>query len=418
MNVLRRYWALALVAVAIIVVVVVRHRHAQEAAPVQPAVQVARAVEGDLLVRVTAHGRVGPPPGSASALAFAVAGRLESVDVRVGDRVQAGQALAQLDAAPFQLAVSQAGGDAQAAAANLASVTSGVAVRNQEAAAATRQADLKVQADRAALERTRALFSAGIAAVKDVQTAQNQLAADEADARTAHLRAQALIAGAGANVGQARADVQAASGQATRAQASLAIAERDLANATLRAPADGIIVAILKHPGESVDPSTPAVTLGAPLVHSATLTVPADAARQIKVGDPVELHLARSSLSYRGRVTAAVNAVDPATLGATVVVSGIPADAFAGDAVDASITVAIAHGILVPTSAVVEDPQSGDMLVFVASDRSGAQTFSPRKVTIGASDQHTTQIASGLRAGEVVATEGAFELLAPAGTSD
>ncbi|MBV8204609.1 MAG: hypothetical protein JO195_06240, partial [Candidatus Eremiobacteraeota bacterium] len=61
MNVLRRYWALALVAVAIIVVVVVRHRHAQEAAPVQPAVQVARAVEGDLLVRVTAHGRVGPP---------------------------------------------------------------------------------------------------------------------------------------------------------------------------------------------------------------------------------------------------------------------------------------------------------------------------------------------------------------------
>ncbi|MBV8461459.1 MAG: biotin/lipoyl-binding protein, partial [Candidatus Eremiobacteraeota bacterium] len=235
MNVLRRYWALALVAVAIIVVVVVRHRHAQEAAPVQPAVQVARAVEGDLLVRVTAHGRVGPPPGSASALAFAVAGRLESVDVRVGDRVQAGQALAQLDAAPFQLAVSQAGGDAQAAAANLASVTSGAAVRNQEAAAATRQADLKVQADRAALERTRALFSAGIAAVKDVQTAQNQLAADEADARTAHLRAQALIAGAGANVGQARADVQAASGQATRAQASLAIAERDLANATLRA---------------------------------------------------------------------------------------------------------------------------------------------------------------------------------------
>ena len=416
MSVLRRYWVLALV--GIVVILVVRHRHAQEPAPVQPAVQVTRAVEGDLLVRVTAHGRVGPPPGSSSALAFAVAGRLESVDIRVGDKVQAGQALAHLDATPFQLAVAQAGGDAQAAAANLASVTSGAAVRNQEAAAATHQADLKVQADRAALDRTRVLYSAGIAAAKDLQTAQNQLSADEADARTAHLRAQALVAGAGSNVGQARADVQAATGQSTRAQASLAIAERDLANATLVAPTDGVIVAILKHPGESVDPSTPAVTLGAPLVHSATLTVPPDAARRIKVGDPVELHFARSSFSYKGTVTAAVNAVDPTTLGATVVVSGIPADAFAGDAVDASITVATAHGILVPTSAVVEDPQTGDMLVFVAADRGAGKTFSPRKVTIGASDQHTTQIASGLRAGEVVATEGAFELLAPAGTND
>ena len=76
------------------------------------------------------------------------------------------------------------------------------------------------------------------------------------------------------------------------------------------------------------------------------------------------------------------------------------------------------HLPAMPSSAVVEDPQTGDMLVFVAADRGAGKTFSPRKVTIGASDQHTTQIASGLRAGEVVATEGAFELLAPAGTND
>jgi hypothetical protein len=57
-------------------------------------------------------------------------------------------------------------------------------------------------------------------------------------------------------------------------------------------------------------------------------------------------------------------------------------------------------------------------LVFVASDHAGDQTFTPRKVTVGASDDRMTQLQSGLRAGEVVATEGAFELLAPAGAKD
>ena len=341
MSVLRRYWLVVVVALAIVFAIIFFHRHPAQAPAAQPAVQVARAVVGDLPVRITAHGRVGPPPGSSSSLAFAVAGRhRDRLGHRVGDRVEAGQALAQLDATPFRLAVAQAGGDAQAASASLQSTTSSAAVRNQEAFAAAHQADLKVDADRNALERTQALFSAGIAAAKDVQSAQNQLSSDVADARTAHLRAQALVSGAGATVGQARADVQVASGQAERAAATLAIAERNLANATLRAPAAGVVLAIAKHPGESVDPSTPVVTLGAPLVHAATLTVPPDAARRIHVGDPAELHLDRGTRSYEGRVTAAVNAVDPSTLAATVVVDGVPTDAFAGDAIDASITVA------------------------------------------------------------------------------
>lgn len=418
MSLLRRSWVFVLAAIVIAVFLLLRHRHAAVAPTAMPAVQVARAVIGDLPVNVEAHGRVGPPPGSSAALAFSVSGRLESIEVRVGDKVDAGQPLARLDATPFRLAVDQAGGDAQAASANLASTTSGAAVRNQEALAAAHQADIKVEADRSALDRTRALFAAGIAAAKDVQSAQNLLATDEADARTAHLRAHAMVTGAGSSVGQTRADVQAASGQAARATASLAIAQRDLANATLRAPASGVVVAILKHPGESVDPTTPVVTLGAPLVHAATLTVPPDAARRIRVGDRAELHLARGMHTYAGKVTAAVNAVDPSTLAATVVVDGVPTDAFAGDAIDARITVATAHGILVPASAVVQDPQSGAMLVFIASGEGAQQKFSPRTVTVGASDDRTAQIVSGLRPGEAVATEGAFELLAPAATSD
>jgi hypothetical protein len=143
--------------------------------------------------------------------------------------------------------------------------------------------------------------------------------------------------------------------------------------------------------------------------------VPAEQARRIRVGDSAQLRVARSSEIFAGKVVATVSAVDPATQQATVVVSGFPASASPGDAVEADIVVASIAGVLVPTSAIVQDPQTGDTLVFVATtDTSGQQRFEPRKVAVGAGDRTTTQIKSGLRSGEKVAAEGAFELLAPA----
>jgi hypothetical protein len=74
---------------------------------------------------------------------------------------------------------------------------------------------------------------------------------------------------------------------------------------------------------------------------------------------------------------------------------------------------------LVPTASIVQDPQTGNTLVFVQNQGAGdnSQKFSPRVVSVGASDSSTTQILSGLRAGEKIAAQGAFELLAPAGES-
>ncbi len=418
---LQRFWGLiALVLVFGVILYAMRHRVA-ETAPVAPAVQLAVAWRGTLPIRIATHGRVGPPPGSSAALAFTVSGRVRSINVHVGDQVETGQALVQLEAEPFALAVAQAHGDAVAASGALQSTTSSVGVRVAEATTLARQADLRVQADQQSLQRAQALFAAGIAAAKDVAAAQNQLASDESEARAAHVREQALRSGIGAAAaggGQAQADVLTAHGQAERAQAALSEAERNLANATLRAPGPGVVVAILKHPGESVDPTTPVVTLGAALEHSATLSVPADQARRIRVGDRARLTVAHAAETFAGRVIAVVPAVDPTTQQATIVVDGVPPSALAGDAIDASIIVASENGTLVPTSAIVQDPQTSDTLVFVATTgKDGRATFEPRKVTVGGSDQATTRIQSGLRAGEKVAAEGAFELLAPANPS-
>ncbi|MDQ2817076.1 MAG: HlyD family efflux transporter periplasmic adaptor subunit [Candidatus Eremiobacteraeota bacterium] len=461
MNANRRWYALAAALFALLLAAYwLRPRRTDvTAAPAPPAVKVTTARAGQFDVRVTAAGRVGPPPGSQSALAFAVAGKIDHFDVRVGERVSAGQSLAELDTSGLALAVEQARGDArsaagsygsgaipsaqlqtaraklrlaQAALARLESGTPGSQSDRIAAAAVLRQAELKVQSDERALQRDRSLYAAGIVAAKDLQSAQSQLDADRADADAARAKAQAASAATGASVAQARAELAQArsdvltaqaqssvlGGQASRSQASLADAQRNLENGVLRAPEAGIVAAILKHPGETVDPTVPVVKIGAPQADTATLSVGASDARQMHLGDAAEIRVQRLGRPSSGRVIAIVPAVDPTTQQATVEVTGVPPGAVAGDAVEASVTVSTRRGILVPASAVVQDPQTAKTLVFVRRQNGSDVAFSPRTVTVGENDQSTALIVGGLKAGEAVAVEGAYDLLAPAAAGD
>ncbi|MGH7728956.1 MAG: efflux RND transporter periplasmic adaptor subunit, partial [Vulcanimicrobiaceae bacterium] len=202
--------------------------------------------------------------------------------------------------------------------------------------------------------------------------------------------------------------------QVSSAQARLQAAQIALAQGILRAPNDGVVLQVLRRAGEAVDPTTPVIELGPPMRREVTLAVPADQARAIRVGDRVSLALvgSASSGSSLGRVVAVVPAVDPATQASTIVVDGIPPGAIAGDAVSATITTAHRRGIVLPASAIVQDPQSGEEIVFVES----GGRFSSRKVVVAASNPDKAEIASGLRVGERVATQGAFTLLAPSGS--
>ncbi len=75
-----------------------------------------------------------------------------------------------------------------------------------------------------------------------------------------------------------------------------------------------------------------------------------------------------------------------------------------------------ARALLVPESAIVEDPQQGDSVVFVQQRKpDGSTTFAQRTVRIAHEDGTTAHLASGVAAGERVAAQGAFELLAPCG---
>jgi RND family efflux transporter MFP subunit len=313
---------------------------------------------------------------------------LQTVFVRIGERVVAGQALAQMDTSGLSLAVNQARADARAAAANTAQST-------------VDRTTAKITTDEAQLRREESLYAAGVAPLKDVQAAREQLALDRADAASA----RAQISGAGA--------------QQQSAQARAALAERDLQNATLRAPSDGVVTAILKRAGEAVDTSTPVIGLGPSATREVTLSVsPADAAR-VHTGDRVALSLPGTDLRGIGRVAGVSSAVDPSTQTATVVVDGVPPGAPSGSAVQAVIDVARVHGLIVPQSAIVQDPQTGETLVFAQTrDKNGDPKFEQKTVAVAHQNGTLAVIASGLHAGERIASQGAFALLAPADGGD
>lgn len=418
-----------------------------------PAVATAVARYGSVEEHATAQGRVGPPAGSSAKVAFAEAGILRAVDVRVGEVVAAGQPVAEIDRSALVASVAQARADARAAggsygggAVPAAAVRSAEAKRDLAAARlqmlqrggpsaqsdqiaaqeALRQAQLKVDADRATLARQNVLLAGGVVAAKDVQTARNQLASDVADVRTAEAKVASASVGFAASLRQARADydsavneLRAAQAQTTvlgaqtqSAQARLAAAQVAYDQGVLRAPDDGVVYAVLKHPGEAVDPSAPVVEIGPAAARAITLTVPGDTARRVRVGARATMQLTASNERAEGRVTAVVPAVDPSTQSATVTVSGAPADAVPGDAVTASIALGRVAGIVVPSSAIVEDPQTGSTVVFVRQ-RDGS--FASREVIVRGADGGRAVVSGRLAPGQRLATQGAYELLAPPG---
>ncbi len=449
--------ALAVVAAT---VVFIGHRRApaqQADTNATPSVGVSVARFGTFVTHVRAQGRVGAPAGGDAKLSFSGSGILARVDVHVGESVVAGEPLAELDVSGLAIDVAQARADAQAAAASygggtvpeqvlasaeqrlsaaqsrLAALERGSGTAQSDATGAQdalRQARAKVAADERTLEREQTLFAGGVAAQKDVDAARQQLALDQADVDAARSKASSASAGIGGALLQARADVaqaqsdvraaQAQSGvtgaQAASAQDRLAAAQRNLANGVLRAPAAGIVVAILKHPGESIDPTQPALVVGPPRSNVVTVTVTGDAARAIHPGATAVVSVPARGARADAVVRAVVPSVDPATQTSTVVLSGAPAGAASGDAVEASIAAETHRGVLIPTEAIVEDPQTGHAIVFVRQKgKNGVDTFVSREIVAGAGDDQTTVVASGLRAGELIAARGAFDLLAPGG---
>jgi multidrug efflux pump subunit AcrA (membrane-fusion protein) len=372
-----------IVVIVIAWIAISHHRPPRTPPNLAPPVPVAVVREGTVDEAIVLSGRVGPAAGTQTKLSFPEQGLLQRIDVNLGERVLAGQALAQLDTAPFAAAAQQASASAQAASAQLAN-------------ARVDRWSVKLRVDEAELARQRVLLQAGVVAKSAVQAQEATVASDRAEVQSA------------------QDQISAAQAQATSAAAQASAANYSLDRATLRSPANGTVVGIYAQPGEDVNSSSPVVAIAPDATGVATLDVPVIDVSRITTGDLVRVDAA--GRSFNARVGGVAPAVDPATGLAEIGVVGVPGGIPPGTPIDASVVYGYARGLVVPESSLVADPQSGDMLAFVESrGANGDQRFTAREVQIGARDGARVLIVSGLRAGERVAREGAVDLLAPSG---
>ena len=108
---------------------------------------------------------------------------------------------------------------------------------------------------------------------------------------------------------------KAAKNQLAQAQAGLDFAKNRLADATIRAPYDGQMIARLVSPGSYVDPMT-APILFAMVDNSrltATLKIPESRATMVKVGDAVTVRVPSAGREVTAKVRVMTDWVDPAT---------------------------------------------------------------------------------------------------------
>jgi cobalt-zinc-cadmium efflux system membrane fusion protein len=344
----------------------------------KPQVSLATVRQGSVEETISVNGRIGSPAGTQAKLAFAVAGSVQSVDVSLGERVTAGAPLAHLDPTSYSLVAAQAQSEAGAA-------------ERGAALAAVDRTSVTVHRDEVELTRQQRLFEAGIVAKRDVEAARATLWSDRAQAQTA------------------RISLAQAQDQSRAANLHAADTRYDVDRTTLRAPSAGTVTGVFVTRGESVDPTTAAIAISSDGQESATLEVPAADLARIAPGNRVR---ARSGgVTWEGRISGVAPAVDSATGFAVASVAGVPTSLPAGAPVDAAVVVRSLRGFVVPRDAVIEDPQTGNELVFV---RNGDR-FDARHVTIAGKDDRFALVSSGLREGEVVAATGAVDLLSPSG---
>ena len=290
-----------------------------------------------------------------SRIGFRVGGKLIRRQVDLGQHVNAGQVLAQLDPQDFKLAT-------DAARAQLAAATT-----NRDIAAS----DLK---------------------------------------RYQGLRDQNFISGA--DLERRETTYKAAKAQFEQAQAQLASQGNQASYTTLVADVPGVVTAIEAEPGQVVTAGTPVVRIAQDGARDVVFAVPEDRAALIKPGAPVTVRGWAGGAELEGKVREVAASADAVTRTYTVKVAIDAATAPAlGATVYArpqSLSRSGTAVIKLPTSALRQDGQGSAVWVL---DKA-TMTVHSQPVTVATADGNAAVISSGIVPGMMVVVAGVHVLQA------
>ena len=252
---------------------------------------------------------------------------------------------------------------------------------------AVKKGEVLAVADTADLRRQLASAKASLAAAKSQRTiAKGQL--DDATGTDARR--------------QARIGYENAVSQHTQAQGTVADLVKQIARATIVAPADGTVDAVTAVAGADLT-SGPAITLSSgPLQATADFTE--SDLPSLKTGQSATVTIDAVDTTVNGTVvaiapSAASSSGNVVTYGVTIELTDPPAAARPGMSAKASVTIDSADGVLaVPAVALNGSALNGYSVQVVGADGS-AQA---RDVVVGLVTSTQAEIKSGLQAGETV----------------
>jgi HlyD family secretion protein len=185
-----------------------------------------------------------------------VGGQLAAIKVRKGDRVRAGDVVAELSALELSAAVVQARAALAAASAQRDHVYAGVRAEEVAAlAAAIGKAKSSLVYAQEQLTRTAYLARSDTATQQALDQAESDAATARADVAEAEANHAAAVAG------PTREERAIADAQVKAAASALAVLERHLDKTILRAPADGVVTVIVAEVGENIRAGQPVLAI-------------------------------------------------------------------------------------------------------------------------------------------------------------
>src|SRR5262245_18763531 len=213
-----------------------------------------------------------------------VGGQLAAIKFHKGERVRAGDVVAELSAIELTAAVGQARAALAAATADRNNVYAGVRAE-QIAALAAEIAKAKSRLDYAEqqIARTSFLARSDTASQQALDQAQKDVATAKADVAEAQANYDSAVAGPTREV-RAIADAQVEA-----AAAALAVLERRLAKTILRAPADGIVSVVVAEVGENIHAGQPVLAVEAAGKQWLSLNAREDRLHGLTVGSKVDV---------------------------------------------------------------------------------------------------------------------------------
>ena len=208
-----------------------------------------------------------------------------------------------------------------------------------------------------------------------------------------------------------RRDLDQATADLAVAQANAATARRTASLAILRSPIAGVVTRLSAVLGGAVDASAPLVEVADPAAVDVILTVTPAAAARVRPGSRVDLRAGQGDAAEAlgtGRVADVAATIDTASRGVSVRVlpNGVRRPLRIGETVNGDVTVSTrSAAVVIPPAALIPDGEG--YKVFVVGD---SGIVHGRPVKIGGRADSVVEVTSGLRAGERVATAGAFGL--------